>query len=320
MASSYRGTSLSASTYFTDYASTIGTAIERPTLKTRMQDFKEFLSSTNDQGQFLIFGKNALDLFLHILYILVMWVILALVLVGFMAVFYVVIDWNYPTLQGPDSILQTPGLSFRPQPDSMSTVIRFVKGDATTYANYLDHTEAYLRYYENENQQGENYIDCSSIRERRKENFNKVCRFDVTSLGSDCVKQQNFGFDDGQPCILLKLNKIFNWIPEEYTNETIPSAIGGSWSQWSITVNCEGENAADKENIGQLFYFPAEGFHFKYFPYLNQQGYRSPLVFVRFDEPRPGTLIMVTCKAYAKNIVHNTIALAGQVHFELLVD
>ena len=28
------------------------------------------------------------------------------------------------------------------------------------------------------------------------------------NLGANCVKQQNFGFDDGQPCILLKLNKV----------------------------------------------------------------------------------------------------------------
>lgn len=62
--------------------------------------------------------------------------------------------------------------------------------------------------YENENQQGENYIDCNEIRERRTEDFNKVCRYDLMELGADCVKQQNFGFDDGQPCILLKLNKV----------------------------------------------------------------------------------------------------------------
>ena len=62
--------------------------------------------------------------------------------------------------------------------------------------------------YENQNQQGENYIDCNEIRERRTEDLDKVCRFDLIELGPDCVKQQNFGFDDGQPCVLLKLNRV----------------------------------------------------------------------------------------------------------------
>ena len=66
----------------------------------------------------------------------------------------------------------------------------------------------YVSDYENENQQGENYIDCSSIKQRRTKDLSKVCRFRIELLGSSCVKQQNFGFDDGQPCILLKLNRV----------------------------------------------------------------------------------------------------------------
>ena len=72
--------------------------------------------------------------------------------------------------------------------------------------------------------------------------------------------------------------------------------------------------------MGPLTYHPPDGFPFKYYPFLNQQGYRSPLMFVRFEEPVPGIMLMITCKAYAKNIYHNRVELAGMVHFELLVD
>lgn len=65
-----------------------------------------------------------------------------------------------------------------------------------------------LTDYENEKQQGENYIDCSEIRGRRTKDFNKVCRFDIIDLGPNCVKQQNYGFDDGLPCVLVKINKV----------------------------------------------------------------------------------------------------------------
>ena len=62
-----------------------------------------------------------------------------------MALFYWIVDWNFPTIQGPSSILQTPGIGFRPQPNIHSTVVRFVKGDGATYVHHLDHIEAYLK-------------------------------------------------------------------------------------------------------------------------------------------------------------------------------
>ena len=71
--------------------------------------------------------------------------VLIAMFIVFMALFYWIVDWNYPTIQGPSSILQTPGIGFRPQPNIHSTVIRFVKGDGATYVHHLDHIEAYLK-------------------------------------------------------------------------------------------------------------------------------------------------------------------------------
>ena len=36
----------------------------------------------------------------------------------------------------------------------------------------------------------------------------KVCRFDPMVLGSECDYVHNFGYDDGTPCILLKINRV----------------------------------------------------------------------------------------------------------------
>nr|KAG5710560.1 hypothetical protein BaRGS_013206 [Batillaria attramentaria] len=249
--------------------------------------------------------------------------------VVFMCLFFWLSNWNIPTIRGSSSFLQTPGIGFRPQPDIRSNVIRFVKGDAKTFMHHIHHLEAYLRCqfdYENRYQQGEKYIDCNEVRQRRDSDLDKVCRFDLIQLGQSCVKQQQFGYGYGQPCVLLKLNKVFDWQPEEYTNETVPDAIRYNsdgeklWSQWWITVKCDGETATDRENMGPILYYPAQGFHFKHFPFRNQQGYRSPLVFVRFDDPHPGILLMITCKAWARNIDHDSNEMTGMVHFEVLVD
>lgn len=52
-----------------------------------------------------------------------------------------------------------------------------------------------------------------------------------------------------------------------------------------VWVTCEGENPADIENIGPIQFFPSAGFSGKYFPFMNQDGYLSPLVAVYFEKP-----------------------------------
>lgn len=76
----------------------------------------------------------------------------------------------------------------------------------------------------------------------------------------------------------------------------------------------------DKENIGPLEYYPQAGFPIKFYPYTVQEGYRPPLVMVKFAFPRNGHVIMVWCKAWARNIYHHKNDRAGSVYFELLVD
>lgn len=53
-----------------------------------------------------------------------------------------------------------------------------------------------------------------------------------------------------------------------------------------IWVSCEGSNPADKENIGDLAYLPRQGFPVYFYPFSNVMGYRSPFVFVRFNNPK----------------------------------
>ena len=90
--------------------------------------------------------------------------------------------------------------------------------------------------------------------------------------------------------------QIYGWEPELYDNSTNPpesAGLGERWDENHVAVNCEGENPADKENMGPLVFRPELGFHRRYFPYLNQEGYRQPLVFVQFQQPKNGVLIQV---------------------------
>jgi len=161
-----------------------------------------------------------------------------------------------------------------------------------------------LADYENELQTTEtgSLVDCETVTKLRdQDQWDKACRFDITNeLGDACVKQQSFGYEDGQPCVLLKLNRvrwfmifcysfyvlilillvlwiwtrlmfpqqpyncflphrlsnpdniflcvcipqIFDWLPEPYTNDTLPEELRNSpglWQEYSVTVKCEGE-------------------------------------------------------------------------------
>ncbi|GAB1602077.1 sodium/potassium-transporting ATPase subunit beta-like [Argonauta hians] len=295
---------------------TVTTVPSRTTFQDRSDSLTNFVYNPRDGTFFYKSPKRWIKL---ICFYFIFYTILLLFTAGLLAAVYNILDWNYPRMRGPDSIFRgNPGLSFRPNPDYDSTLIRYVKGDGPTTRKYIDHIESFIRFYENKNQIGENFAVCEAIvrRERRE----KVCRFDIKTLGGSCVKQQNYGYDDGMPCVLLKLNKIFDWEPVPYNKSEVPEEIKDSYKEYAIKVTCKGELPADQENLGSIAYYPDEGFHFKYFPYLNQQGYRSPLVFVQFEQPKTGILMMIECKAWAKNILHNRLQKIGTVHFELLVD
>merc|ERR1712137_76210 len=287
--------------------------------------FNDFLGFLYNSEEGTVLGRTASSWGKIGIFYVIYYSCLAGFFAGMLSVFYYTLNWNQSRLQGSDSLLkQNPGLSFRPMPRVDSTLIRFNKARASTYTPYVDHIEGYLQYYENRYQQTEtgNLVDCGSITEMRsQDDWDKACRFDITTeLGGDCVKEQSFGYEDGQPCVLLKMNRIYDWLPEPFSNNSVPAHIRDSWTEYAVTVQCEGENPSDKDNIGEIIYYPSNGFHFKYFPYRNQQGYRSPLVFVRFDSPNPAVLIMVTCKIYAKNLRHDILERAGLIHFELMVD
>ena len=60
-----------------------------------------------------------------------------------------------------------------------------------------------------------------------------------------------------------------------------------------VWISCEGENPADKENIGEIEYLPSPGVPTYHFPFKNQKGYVSPAVFAHFKEPKSELMIKI---------------------------
>lgn len=184
--------------------------------------------------------------------------------------------------------------------------------------------------------------DISRVTQDKSCEFNKEWLSDQNA-DYKCITQEDFGYRHGKPCILLKMNRIYEWVPVPYTIEEVHNHTSmpeklkkdiqsiydhnecGSRAgpcPWlnMIWLHCDGENDPDIENIGPVTYTPYRGFPGYFFPYRNQRGYLSPIVMVQLKNPEPGILMNIECTAWAKNIEHNKLKRRGLVHFELIMD
>jgi len=263
--------------------------------------------------------------------ITVFYIIFYSCLAGFFAImmvgFFATLDDTAPTMQKMYSLIkQNPGMGFRPMVSPDSTLIKFNASERSTYMDDIDNIIIYLskNYYLDENNRTTN-VTHSEGKEL----------FDINTVLKDgCEyypdnKYDSFGYKDGKPCVLLKINRVFDWTPENFDNdslstdfgkEAIASQDGKMPLPGYIAVSCEGENDGDIDNLGKASFVPKEGFSFGYYPYLNEKLYRAPIVFAKFPNVNRGVVMQVWCKLWVKNIKHHKNDKAGSVHFELLVD
>jgi sodium/potassium-transporting ATPase subunit beta len=272
--------------------------------------------------------------------IILFYVIFYTALIGFfaamLAIFYQTLDAKVPKWQLDSSIIgSNPGLGFRPMPPESnveSTLIWFKGNDPSNYKYWTEELDSFLSVYkkEHESTSAENRVECSY---KEPPPPGKVCNVQIEQW-KPCVPEEQYNYNKHGPCIFLKLNKIFSWKPQVYNNtDDLPHNMPAHLQSYikdkvmaqkeamnTVWVNCEGENPADVENIGAIKYYPHRGFPGYFFPFMNNEGYLSPLVAVNFEQPKRGVLINIECKAWAHNIHHDRIDRRGSVHFELMVD
>jgi len=168
--------------------------------------------------------------------------------------------------------------------------------------------------------------------------------FDLSTLGPCSKYPYGFVANNGEPvapCIFLKLNKIWDWVPEpldEYDYETnwLPGDLQRHYNDMraegntdNVWIHCEGRNSADKEALeNSIEYFPrSRGIPTEFFPFqgasVSGKNYHSPLVAIKMKIKSPyshfGQLIHVECRAYYRGVVHDTKNKRGLVQFEVLI-
>jgi len=269
------------------------------------------------------------------LLITIFYIIYYACLAGFWAlmllVFFQFIEEKQPRWQQDASLIgRSPALGVRPGQtwdliDSSMILFNKEKEIDEEYkvpgwGGWVARTNEFLAEYKKVQSNG---IDCAN-KDLKEDEF---CNFPLTNLGP--CDSGNFGYDQGEPCILLKLNRIYGLIPEYYNStdalpEEMPAEIKKRIAEVAdknqVWVSCKGENSADKEGMGDISFHPSNGgFTEEYFPYLNQPNYQSPIVAVKFKNVAVGQFIHVECRAWAKNIGYDKRDRKGIAHFELMI-
>jgi len=215
---------------------------------------------------------------------------------------------------------------------SDSTLIYFSSNDSTTFDFYNGSLNEILATYSN-NSPSTLQQDCGENMPG-KANFTAACAFNISVMGSECSSSNLFGYASGKPCVMLRINKIYEWDPTPYLfdNTTKPEIgskqyefnqlqlknLTSNYYNQTIPVSCEGENDGDVDNIISVQFYPENGFPATYFPYENQPNYQPPAVMAQFNVI-PGRAIMIWCRIWTTNIIHNLADLQGSYHLELYV-
>lgn len=191
---------------------------------------------------------------------------------------------------------------------------------------------------------GTSLVDCSAEPNEVRPLTKPNCQFDIEEALGKCAEWP-FGYvvdrdytNYAQPCIILKLNKIFNWEPKpvrvenldkkEYKlmDQNLKNRIRKSQDKNFVWIDCRGRYPADREVI-DLEYFPSnQGMPIKYFPYRGGE-YQQPIVAVkakiRKDSegmPKVDQLVHVECRAWYDNVKHSTKDMSGLIRFELMLE
>ncbi|CAF3645986.1 unnamed protein product [Adineta steineri] len=269
--------------------------------------------------------------------------ILGVISSSFVIVYILLLDKKTPRRLGNESALVfdngiNPGLGFRPQLYMDRTLLQWRTSRKTGHqsvAEMVDNVHQWGSTFGLVDTHHQQQIDCSAIKPELLINYFRQglsCIFlttDVKPGPNPCSKPKNYGYNKGRPCVALKINRVFGWIPEPYqTKDEVPLEIRHLWQPIMknfVLIKCFGQYPTDQDLIYQVDHISIlgnkaiGGIPTYYFPFLNQPGYRQPFVWAQFVKVESNVLLNIICRAYAKNIRQSTNIedMTGAVHFEI---
>ncbi|XP_017573222.1 sodium/potassium-transporting ATPase subunit beta-1b [Pygocentrus nattereri] len=211
-----------------------------------------------------------------------------------------------------------PGLTHSPRSDKSE--LTFSVNDVETYLKYTKSMKEFVDAYNEEKQRDQmKFEDCGEQPDEYKHRgdleseigVRKACRFSRSLLGPcSGVEDKDFGFSDGKPCLIVKLNRIVNFRPKPpQSNESIPEDAQHKVQPNVIPLYCHNKREEDEGKLGEVRYYGiGGGFPLQYYPYygkLLHPQYLQPLVAIQFVNITMNYELRIECKVFGENIQYS---------------
>ncbi|XP_034970325.1 sodium/potassium-transporting ATPase subunit beta-1 [Zootoca vivipara] len=277
-------------------------------------NWKKFIWNS-EKKEFL--GRTGGSWFKILLFYVIFYGCLAGIFIGTIQVMLLTISEFEPKYQDR---VAPPGLSAIPQVFKME--ISFNPTDKNTYEKYTKVMDTFLKAYEFTQEQDTDFEleSCSTEPATHKGDApfdpslgkKPSCKF-LRSWLDNCsgINDPSFGYKEGKPCVLIKLNRIMGFIPKPPLNDSIPPELKARFNPHIIPVHCAAKKEEDIDKIGTVEYYGMGGyggFPLQYYPYygkLLQPKYQQPLVAVQFTNLTYDMEVRVECKVYGQNIYYS---------------
>uniref|UniRef100_A0A8C4Z054 Sodium/potassium-transporting ATPase subunit beta n=1 Tax=Gadus morhua TaxID=8049 RepID=A0A8C4Z054_GADMO len=235
----------------------------------------------SEKREFL--GRTGSSWFKILLFYLIFYGCLAGIFIGTIQALLLTLSSYTPTYQDR---VAPPGtqylLSNTYHPDRLTLII------PTTYEKYTKSMTSFLEKYDKDVQlDAGKFEDCPG---KTDKTMRRACRFSRSLLGvCSGDADPTFGFKEGKPCLIVKLNRIFH----------VASDVDGRWQPW---CSAKGEEGL----VGDIKYYGFDGgFPLQYYPYygkLVHPQYLQPLVAIHFTNLTMKTDVRIECRVYGDNI------------------
>ncbi|KAJ8004044.1 hypothetical protein DPEC_G00154700 [Dallia pectoralis] len=271
--------------------------------------WKKFVWNS-EKGEFC--GRTGGSWFKILGFYLIFYSFLAALFIGTIQCLLLTLSDYKPTWQDR---VAPPGLSHTPRSDKSE--LAFNINDLETYLPYTKTMKEFLSKYDDEIQLNQmKFEDCGDEPAEYKYRgdlnsdvgVRKACRFRRSLLGPcSGLEDREFGFKEGKPCLIVKLNRIVNFVPRPpNTNDSIPDAAQHKVQPNVIPIFCTHRREEDAGKIGEVKYYGiGEGFPLQYYPYYSKllhPQYLQPLVAIQFVNLTMNTELRIECKVYGENI------------------
>ncbi|KAM9820866.1 sodium/potassium-transporting ATPase subunit beta-1b [Neosynchiropus ocellatus] len=274
--------------------------------------WKKFLWNS-ETGE--VMGRTGGSWFKIFLFYVIFYGCLAGIFIGTIQAMLLTLSDYKPTWQDR---VAPPGLSHTPRSDKSE--VSFNLNDIETYLPYTKALKDFLAKYDDEAQSNlMKYEDCGEEPTSYKNRgdlesdmgVRKACTFSRRVLGPcSGLNDPDFGFKDGKPCLIVKLNRIVNYRPKPpSSNTSIPEEAQYKVQPNVIPIHCTNKREEDAGKIGEISYHGiGGGFPLQYYPYYGKMlhpQYLQPLVAVQFMNLTRNMELRIECKVYGENIAYS---------------